>query len=255
VRGPRGGRCTLQAASLTADDDAGAAGRELFGDCSSDAAGYGATTGIGQVVAGQVAAGGAHVVISGRDRSRGRAARAAAVACGGSVDFVAADLADGGGVQRLAERALDLCEGHVDIVINNAALYPHLSTADQGVDVLTLLFKRRRPRTIHPGQNAGTADDPARQLRVDVVGVRLRRGRHRRLCPADPGLASRRYEPNNPTGSNPLSSTRKPQFRGYNLQIVRVTSRSGVLRAAVASIRIRTRKDGDHGCGGAHAGG
>jgi len=48
-------------------------------------------------------------------------------------------------VQRLAERALDLCEGHVDIVINNAALYPHLSTTDQDVDELTLLFNVRAP--------------------------------------------------------------------------------------------------------------
>jgi NAD(P)-dependent dehydrogenase (short-subunit alcohol dehydrogenase family) len=100
----------------------------------------GTTTGIGRVVAGQLAAGGAHVVISGRDRSRGETPRAAAAACGGSVDFVASDLADVGDVQRLAERALDLCEGHVDIVINNAALYPHLSTTDQDVDELTLLF-------------------------------------------------------------------------------------------------------------------
>jgi NAD(P)-dependent dehydrogenase (short-subunit alcohol dehydrogenase family) len=99
----------------------------------------GATTGIGRVVAGQLATGGAHVVISGRDRSRAETARAAAAARGGSVDFVAADLADVGDVQRLAERALDLCEGHVDIVIN-ATLYPHLFTTDQDVDELTLLF-------------------------------------------------------------------------------------------------------------------
>ena len=55
-------------------------------------------------------------------------------------DFAAADLADIEDVQRLAGRALELGDGHVDILINNAALYPHLSTADQDVDELTLLF-------------------------------------------------------------------------------------------------------------------
>jgi hypothetical protein len=129
----------------------------------------GATTGIGRVVAGQLATGGAHVVISGRDRSRAETARAAAAARGGSVDFVAADLADVGDVQRLAERALDLCEGHVDIVIN-ATLYPHLFTTDQDVDELTLLFKRQRARIVHPRQNAGTAHDPARQRRNHQSG-------------------------------------------------------------------------------------
>jgi NAD(P)-dependent dehydrogenase (short-subunit alcohol dehydrogenase family) len=100
----------------------------------------GGTTGIGRVVADQLAAGGAHVVISGRDLARGQAARAALTECGGIAEFISADLAEVNDVRRLAERALELGEGHVDIVINNAALYPHLSTADQDVDELTRLF-------------------------------------------------------------------------------------------------------------------
>jgi NAD(P)-dependent dehydrogenase (short-subunit alcohol dehydrogenase family) len=82
----------------------------------------GGTTGIGRVVADQLAAGGAHVVISGRDLARGQAARAALTEFGGIAEFVSADLAEVNDVRRLAERALELGEGHVDIVINNAAL-------------------------------------------------------------------------------------------------------------------------------------
>jgi len=92
----------------------------------------GGTTGIGRAVAGQLAAGGAHAIISGRDPGRGRAARAAVAECGGAVDFVAADLAEVDDVQRLAERALELGQGCIDVMVNNAALYPHLATADRG---------------------------------------------------------------------------------------------------------------------------
>jgi NAD(P)-dependent dehydrogenase (short-subunit alcohol dehydrogenase family) len=100
----------------------------------------GGTTGIGRAVAGQLAAGGAHVIISGRDPGRGQAARAAVAECGGAVDFVDADLAEVDDVQRLAERALELGQGCIDVLVNNAALYPHLATADQDAGELTLLF-------------------------------------------------------------------------------------------------------------------
>jgi NAD(P)-dependent dehydrogenase (short-subunit alcohol dehydrogenase family) len=100
----------------------------------------GGTTGIGRAVAGQLAAGGAHVIISGRDPGRGQAARAAVAECGGADDFVAADLAEVDDVQRLAERALELGQGCIDVLVNNAALYPHLATADQDAGESTLLF-------------------------------------------------------------------------------------------------------------------
>ena len=46
--------------------------------------------------------GGAHVIISGRDPARA-ACPAAVAECGGTADFVAADLAEVNDVQRLAE--------------------------------------------------------------------------------------------------------------------------------------------------------
>jgi NAD(P)-dependent dehydrogenase (short-subunit alcohol dehydrogenase family) len=66
------------------------------------------------VGAGQPAAGGAYVIISGRDPARRLPAGAAVAECGGTADFVAADLAEVNDVQRLAERALELGEGHVE---------------------------------------------------------------------------------------------------------------------------------------------
>ena len=100
----------------------------------------GGNTGIGRAVAGQPAACGAHVLISGRDPSRGHAVAAAAAECGGAADFVAADLAKVDDVQRLAERAPELGQACIDLLVNNAALYPHLATADQDAGELTLLF-------------------------------------------------------------------------------------------------------------------
>lgn len=129
----------------------------------------GGTTGIGRVVADQLAAGGAHVVISGRDLARGQAARAALTEFGGIAEFVSADLAEVNDVRRLAERALELGEGHVDIVINNAALYPHLSTADQDVDELTRLFCVNVRAPFHSHQSAGAAYDPARPAEAEEI--------------------------------------------------------------------------------------
>ena len=54
-----------------------------------------------------------------------------------SVDFVAADLAEVDDVRRLGERGLELGVGHIDILINNPALHPEVSTADQVAVIIT----------------------------------------------------------------------------------------------------------------------
>ncbi|HEY4279675.1 MAG TPA: SDR family oxidoreductase [Conexibacter sp.] len=90
----------------------------------------GATSGIGRAVADQLAAGGAHVVLSGRDAQRGEQAVAAIRSAGGTADFVAADLKDADSVRTLARRATELGGGHVDILVNNAGIFPFAATAD-----------------------------------------------------------------------------------------------------------------------------
>lgn len=90
----------------------------------------GGNSGIGRAVAEQFAARGAHVVISGRDADRGRQVVDGIRAAGGTADFVAADLAEVASVRSLAKQASDLGGGHVDVLVNNAGIFPMGPTAD-----------------------------------------------------------------------------------------------------------------------------
>ena len=90
----------------------------------------GATSGIGRAVALALAARGAHVVVSGRDASRGDATVAAVRDAGGQADFVAADLVDASSARALADRATELGGGHVDVLVNCAGIFPFGPTAD-----------------------------------------------------------------------------------------------------------------------------
>jgi len=90
----------------------------------STALATGATSGIGRATAELLAQRGAHVLVSGRDATRGEAAVATIRATGGKADFIAADLASGRSVRELARRAIELGGGHVDILVNNAGVFP-----------------------------------------------------------------------------------------------------------------------------------
>jgi NAD(P)-dependent dehydrogenase (short-subunit alcohol dehydrogenase family) len=95
----------------------------------------GGTSGIGREVAGQLAALGAEVTISGRDATRGAEAVAAIEAAGGSARFVAADLADFAAIGRLAEEV-----GEVDILINNAGIFDFAPTPDESRENFEAMF-------------------------------------------------------------------------------------------------------------------
>src|SRR6478752_6223780 len=75
----------------------------------------GATSGIGQAAATQLAAQGATVIVHGRDADRGAAVVAEIENGGGSARFVGADLGEPAQALRLAREA-----GDVDILVNNA---------------------------------------------------------------------------------------------------------------------------------------
>lgn len=93
----------------------------------------GATSGIGRATALHLAELGAHVIVSGRDTARGEDTVARVRAAGGKADFVRADLANLTSVGELAERAVELGGGHVDVLVNNAAIFPFSSTLDATV--------------------------------------------------------------------------------------------------------------------------
>ncbi len=91
----------------------------------------GSTSGIGEAIAVALAAQGAHVVLSGRDTGRGNAAVDRIHAAGGTADFVAADLA--GSYEELrafAARAVEVLGGRLDVLVNNAGVYPSPATVD-----------------------------------------------------------------------------------------------------------------------------
>ncbi|WP_329459137.1 SDR family NAD(P)-dependent oxidoreductase [Streptomyces sp. NBC_01497] len=91
----------------------------------------GGTGRIGRAVAAALAAEGARVVVSGRDRARGEAVAAAIRDAGGSADFVAADLDGRADASRaLAREATRVLGGRVDILVNNAGVFPGPSTPE-----------------------------------------------------------------------------------------------------------------------------
>jgi NAD(P)-dependent dehydrogenase (short-subunit alcohol dehydrogenase family) len=84
----------------------------------------GGTSGIGRATANKLARLGINVVVVGRNAERGKNAVDEIRTAGGNADFIASDLRDAASARDVAKRAIELGNGHVDILINNAAIYP-----------------------------------------------------------------------------------------------------------------------------------
>ena len=84
----------------------------------------GGTSGIGRAVADKLAQLGNHVIVVGRNPERGSKTINEIRAQGGKADFIPSDLHDASTARAVAQKALELGGGHVDILINNAATYP-----------------------------------------------------------------------------------------------------------------------------------
>lgn len=93
----------------------------------------GSTSGIGEAIAREFAANGAHVIVSGRRRERGDAVVDGIQQSGGSAEFVQTDAATPGDLRSLLDSALEK-RGRLDILVNNAAAELTKPLADCTVD-------------------------------------------------------------------------------------------------------------------------
>jgi NAD(P)-dependent dehydrogenase (short-subunit alcohol dehydrogenase family) len=90
----------------------------------------GATSNIGRAIAVAFAAEGAHVAVSGRNEERGAEVIKEIRTAGGKADFIAADLDGSAEASRsLAAEATRVLGGRIDVLVNNAGIYPGASTA------------------------------------------------------------------------------------------------------------------------------
>jgi NAD(P)-dependent dehydrogenase (short-subunit alcohol dehydrogenase family) len=84
----------------------------------------GGTSGIGRAAANKLSPLGIHVLVVGRSVERGERTVAEIRASGGQADFISSDLRDASSAREVAKRAIELGNGHVDILINNAGVFP-----------------------------------------------------------------------------------------------------------------------------------
>jgi NAD(P)-dependent dehydrogenase (short-subunit alcohol dehydrogenase family) len=105
----------------------------------------GGTSGIGRATAKKLALLGIHVLVVGRNAERGNKTVDELRAAGGKADFISSDLRDAASAREVAKKAIELGNGHVDILINNAGIYPfgptHEMTEEQFDRVFSLNVK------------------------------------------------------------------------------------------------------------------
>ena len=100
----------------------------------------GGTSGIGWAAAKKLAQLGIHVIVIGRNAERGEQTVADIRAAGGQADFIASDLRDASSALDVARRAVELGNGHVDILINNAGIFPFGPTHEMTEEVFDSVY-------------------------------------------------------------------------------------------------------------------
>jgi NAD(P)-dependent dehydrogenase (short-subunit alcohol dehydrogenase family) len=100
----------------------------------------GGTSGIGRATAKKLAQLGIHVLVVGRNAERGKNTVDEIRASGGKADFISSDLHDASSAREVAKRAIELGDGHVDILINNAGIYPFGPTHEMTEELFDRVF-------------------------------------------------------------------------------------------------------------------
>jgi NAD(P)-dependent dehydrogenase (short-subunit alcohol dehydrogenase family) len=100
----------------------------------------GGTSGIGRAAAMKLAQLGIHVVVAGRDVKRGEQTVSEIRAAGGRADFIAAELLNASSAREVARKAVELANGHIDILINNAGIYPFGPTHEMTEEAFDRVF-------------------------------------------------------------------------------------------------------------------
>src|SRR5207249_7291385 len=95
----------------------------------------GGTSGIGRAVANKLAQLGIHVLVVGRNAERGEKTVAEIRRAGGKADFISSDLRDASSAREVARKAVEFGNGHVDILINNAGVFPFGPTHEMTEEV------------------------------------------------------------------------------------------------------------------------
>src|SRR5262249_41159535 len=107
---------------------------------SSTAIITGGTSGIGRAAADKLARLGIHVIVVGRNAERGEKAVQEIRAAGGKADFISSDLREASSVRQVAKRTLELGMCHVDILINNAGVFPFGPTHEMTEDMFDSVY-------------------------------------------------------------------------------------------------------------------
>jgi NAD(P)-dependent dehydrogenase (short-subunit alcohol dehydrogenase family) len=84
----------------------------------------GGTSGIGRAVANKLAGLRMHVLVIGRNIERGKKTIREIRIAGGQADLIISDLRDASSAREVARQAIKLGNGRVDILINNAGIFP-----------------------------------------------------------------------------------------------------------------------------------
>ena len=100
----------------------------------------GGTSGIGRATANKLAERGVHVLVVGRNAQRGEKTISEIRAAGGKADFISSDLRDAASARDVARQAVELGHGNVDILLNNAGMFPFGPTHEATEEVFDSVY-------------------------------------------------------------------------------------------------------------------